>query len=319
MAEKKQKKSFRKRALRFVVSAVYLLYWSYAIEIGATLGILTAAFFPLGIELLGGLYHAGEVPSASEHWARWLLLAGYWMLLLAIALRHVTEAQKQQREKYALAFRLGRLYEFDRTLKSQGKALEIRELLKHIYTMFEPLQIAHVVLHRKADGKISIAHNEVFPETTDAGFLVTLQEGQGVAGSVFKDSISRYVPRIYLPGKGKLFRGVFMPNALTLTFESLNEDSTKEPALENISMDLEILDPPKSGEFLFRSFLSVPVKGPSGECIAVLSLDFKEFNSMKKGDLALANAVGLAIGKIIAAPSGEAGASKQAEAAKSGA
>jgi hypothetical protein len=295
-----KKQSLRKQVVSFIVSAIYFLYWSYSFSLGAVFGILVAAFAPLAVELFGGVYHAGEVPLPGSHWARWLLVAGYWMLLLAFALRHLREAQAHQREKYALAFRLGRLYELERIMAAQGKTADLIEALKQVHAMFEPLKVAHVALHRKRDGKISIAHNEVFPPPSDPNTLPIFDEGQGIAGRVFTDLVTRYVPRIYLPVKRwERAPAMLLPHALTLAFESVNE-TKNEPALQNVAIDLNVLESPPNGKFMFNSFLSLPVKSASnGQCMAVLSLDFGVCNSLKKADIALAYDVANAIGRFI--------------------
>lgn len=293
------KPSFRRKAFLFIFSTIYFIYWSYAFALGATLGIV-AAFVPLVIELFGGVYHAGEIPAPGEHWARWLLLAGYWLLLLAFALRHMKEAKQQQRERYALAFRLGRLYELEEVFRSKGNPAGVENTLRHIHAMFEPLQIAHVALHRKQNGLISIDKNEVFPLPHDPDYLIAFEEGKGVAGRVFRDSVIRYVPRIYLPSKRRWTRSIFLPHALTLKFEVPEGVLDKEPAISDVDMELYALEQPEGGRFLFNSFLSLPVRSPStGECVAVLSLDFEGCNSMKKGDIALAQQVAYAVGKVI--------------------
>ena len=295
-----KKPSFRKKVILFFISTAYFLYWSYAFAIGAFFGVLVVALFPLLIELLGGVYHAGKVPSAGSHWARWALMIGYWLLLVVFAIYHVRELSNRQREKYAIAFRLGRLYEYDVIRKANAEAAVLQDVLEHVHAIFEPLQIAHVVLHRKKDGRICIEQNEVFPKTEDPGFLIALDEGKGVAGRVFQDSVTRYVPRIYLPAKRKFIPGIFLPHAITLQFETAAEASGKEPALLSVDMDLYVIEPPESGQFLFRSFLSVPIKcGGDGVCNAVLSLDFNDCNSLKKADIALAQEVAASIGRII--------------------
>lgn len=294
------KTSLRKQVFSFIISAVYFLYWSYAFSLGALFGILIAAFAPLAVELLGGFYHVGEVPLPGSHWAKWMLLLGYWLLLIALALRHLQEARAHQREKYALAFRLGRLYELERIMAVQGKTADLMEALKHVHAMFEPLKVAHVSLHRRNGGKISIAHDEVFPTPDDLNSLPTFEEGKGVAGRVFTDCVTRYVPRIYLPIKRrKWVPAMLLPHALTLAFETIDQ-TRNEPALQNVAIDLNVLESPPGGKFLFNSFLSIPVRALSnGACIAVLSLDFDVCNSMKKADIALAYDVANAIGRFI--------------------
>jgi hypothetical protein len=298
MASKKP--SFRKKVILFFISTVYFLYWSYAFAIGTIVGVLIAAFFPLLIELVGGVFHAGEVPSAGAHWARWALTAVYWLVLFYFAVRHVRELRKREREKYALAFRLGRLYEYNQSIKAQGKGVVLRDVLEHVHGIFEPLQIAHVALHRKKGGRISIEGNEVFPPTDHPDFLIQLDEGKGVAGRVFQDSVTRYVPRMYLPSRRRFMPGIFLPHALTLQFEDVEDASGSEPALLSVDIDLYVIETPQNGQFLFRSFLSVPVKGgANGACIAVLSLDFNDCNSLKKADIALAKEVAKSIATII--------------------
>jgi hypothetical protein len=292
-----QNASLHKDLVGLLVSIIYLIYWSYAFAIGTAVSLLVAAFFPLFFEMFGGYFHLGEVPSDSE-WPHWFIVVGYWLLLLAIALWHWEEAKKQQREKYSLAFRLGMLYEFDRIMTAQGKTPEVKDLLRYIYKMFGPLQIAHVALHRRDEnGEISIAKHEVYPETEDISFCTPLKKGKGVAGLVFEDSMTRYVPRIFLPKKYRRFLRIFMPHAVRVEFETMGES---EPAIRKLEMEANVLAPSPDGKFSFDSFLSIPVSSSDGTaCIAVLSLDFSHCNTLKKADIALAHYVGSSIGRIV--------------------
>ena len=180
----------------------------------------------------------------------------------------------------------------------QGKTPEVIGLLSHIHEMFRPLQIAHVALHRHNNGQVSIAEDEVFPATNDSSYCIPFEEGKSVAGLVFRDSITRYVPRIFLPAKYRWIRGIFMPHALRVKFETLEDDS--EPVIQSLEMEPNVLAPSPDGKFSFDSFLSIPVSSPAdGTCIAVLSLDFHHCNTLKKADIALAHYVGSSIGRIV--------------------
>lgn len=312
--KQRQKESLRKSAVRFIVNTIYLLYWSYSFAVGTIFGILVAAFVPLLIEFVGSMYHAGDLPATGEPLSRWLLMSGYWLLLLAFALHHVEELRKREREKYNLAFRLGVLYEYVQTARLQGQSPSVQAILEQVHAIFEPLHIAHVAIHRKKDGVICIESDEVFPQPAVPEFLVPFHEGKGVAGRVFGDSVTRYVPRIYLPNKRKWLPGIFMPHALRLHFETVDVDGRRvASALGTIGMDVNVTEPPANGNLLFRSFLSLPVRdGMNGQCVAVLSLDFNSSNSLKKGDIALAYemASSIAAGIVKSAPQAPVGASK---------
>jgi hypothetical protein len=191
-------------------------------------------------------------------------------------------------------------YEYDfitrlLTVMSKHKVAPESDLssLEVFYTMFSRSSVAHVSVYLPEQDELVIKH--VVPNENELAYYQKLRVGaicEGVAGLVYRDSRPRYVPRLFLPAKGK--HRFYMPHALAFKFSKeqgvgsrffVRLSEQKLNAFAFVSTDETHLP--------FASCLSVPVPDPAtGTCLAVLNFDFHHPATLDVIDITMATIFG---------------------------
>ena len=166
---------------------------------------------------------------------------------------------------------------------------EVRDILEIFHGVFKKCGVKHVSLYRLKDGILKIDRAEVYPPEPDDAFYVDLSPGEGVAGRVFADLKTRYMPRMTIGGR-------LFPHAVVFEWQTIPEGCDPHPTFEisDLDFEMDVYKPPESYKVPYRSFLSVPLKSTrKNGCEGVLNVDFDKKDSLDKRGVVMAMVIGL--------------------------
>jgi hypothetical protein len=282
------------RVFGFFCAQAYFWYWSWrkdktryfryaalsVLSLSTILLVLEVALELVGPEkltprvsrfLLAAHHH--KIPAA-------LVLGICVAALLYMIAYHYHEARKPDYE-FNFTMRLYECIDSQRILTGEEAKQKIKKALELIYFVFRESGAKHVCLHTFENDELIIRPENVFPETTDPEYSLSLRPGQGVAGKVYADSFVRYVPRL------KLLWMAF-PHAVNFAYRPLDRELVEREA------DYFLFQPNARFSPRFKSVLSVPVRAPGSEkSSAVLSIDFGRNDPIDKWDIAMATVFGM--------------------------
>ncbi|HEX8459687.1 MAG TPA: hypothetical protein VF656_20500 [Pyrinomonadaceae bacterium] len=301
--------SFNRQAvllLRYAPIAIYFLVWGvktkirHAMKVGA-LFVLSISTVLLLVEVLlettGSERIHAFMSDPRLHTFHEVLL-GFFVIAVIFLVRHHYHESKKPGYEYGFVRQLSLFMQ--RRQREPGPVDElIPSALELFYAVFKRAGVAHCSYYRMDGEALIMRGNSVYPFTDDPGYRLALKVGSGVAGLVARDGVTRYVPHVYFPfaKRRKWLPTLFFPHAVRLKFNHI-EGSAE---LEHIGFDVDVYERPASGEVLYNSFVSVPVKPVvTDQAYGILNFDFARRDPLDKSDIAMAALFGLLLGDEIA-------------------
>jgi hypothetical protein len=201
---------------------------------------------------------------------------------------HVTETWKVGYE-YKFVKQVN-LFMRSRLSNNNEQAL-IQNALPKFLLIFKDSRIVRCSVFRPDGEVLSIPTSHILPMTTDTSYGVRLKKGEGVAGLVFEDSKTLYVPRLFFPfaKRWSWTPSLFFPHAVRFDFHEAEDgfemvNDRLRPKVFKKTVD----NPP------YRSTLSVPiVSSTNGMSFGVLNFDFSKNDPLDRSEIAMASILGV--------------------------
>ena len=273
-------------------ATLYFLYWK---ETKSFRRALKTSVFILIVLALGSLLEVAlgalEILPDVEKWLHKVLANGLVLTLLVLAIFIVSlhHFREWRRPEYESAF-VKSLFDFAASypvaLRS-GKRMTLVEALERFYPIFERAHVHHLAVFLEHDGSLSVNPEHVHPRhESPEEYYPVLPVGKGVAGRVYKDSCTRYMPRCFLFGKA-------FKHSLRYSIArggNLSEEVPDFGAYRVLGQ-----------KSLYQSLLCVPLSNPveNRNCSGVLNISFKKRATLDRIDITMAMVVGLVLGQAM--------------------
>lgn len=268
---------------------VYFLYWKQtksfrrwfqtSVFILIVLGLGTLLEFALGLEILP------EV----EKWLHKVLANGYvfTVLVLAILIVSVHHVREWRRPEYESAF-VKSLFDFGASYRENfrdGKPMTLVQALEKFYPIFERAHVHYLAVFLEHDGSLRVNPEHVHPRyESPEEYYPVLPVGKGVAGRVYEDSCTRYMPCCFLRKKD-------FTHALKYSAAGGGNLSEEVPDFGAYR--------PHGKKALYQSLLCVPLSRVENQNLGVLNISFKKRGTLNCVDITMAMVVGLVLGQAL--------------------